>query len=200
MLKAIDTEYKGYLFRSRLEARWAKTFDALGIEWVYEPEGYELPDGTYYLPDFYFPRQQCFIEIKPSEPTQEEVEKAMQLAWGSKKWVDIICGVPGEHKIYGYRVTQQEGVSEAPDRGYQLAPCEFCTNTLFARHSLTNWFGRKEWNWHGHCYDCDAGYIGENPLYLPQMQEAYKIGRSARFEHSDNEQQGTIMHHTWRGK
>lgn len=52
MIKAIQTRYKGYNFRSRLEARWAVFFDALGIEWEYEPEGFELPDGTRYLPDF----------------------------------------------------------------------------------------------------------------------------------------------------
>ncbi len=51
-MKPIETVYKGYRFRSRLEARWAIFFDALGIEWEYEPEGFELDDGTYYLPDF----------------------------------------------------------------------------------------------------------------------------------------------------
>lgn len=51
-IKAIQTRYKGYHFRSRLEARWAVFFDALGLEWEYEPEGFELPDGTRYLPDF----------------------------------------------------------------------------------------------------------------------------------------------------
>lgn len=50
-LKPIQTSYKGYRFRSRLEARWAVVFDALDIPWVYEPEGYDLPSG-YYLPDF----------------------------------------------------------------------------------------------------------------------------------------------------
>lgn len=51
-LKAIQTEYKGYLFRSRLEARWAVFFDACGVKWEYEPEGYDLGGGLYYLPDF----------------------------------------------------------------------------------------------------------------------------------------------------
>ena len=51
-MKAIQTEYKGYLFRSRLEARWAVFFDACGVRWEYEPEGYDLGDGIYYLPDF----------------------------------------------------------------------------------------------------------------------------------------------------
>lgn len=47
------TTYKGIEFRSRLEARWAVFFDALGLRWEYEPEGYRLDDGTCYLPDFY---------------------------------------------------------------------------------------------------------------------------------------------------
>ncbi|MBK9515513.1 MAG: hypothetical protein IPO05_18320 [Flavobacteriales bacterium] len=52
MIKPIETRYKGYRFRSRLEARWAVFFDALGLEWEYEPEGFDLGDGVYYLPDF----------------------------------------------------------------------------------------------------------------------------------------------------
>lgn len=52
MIKAIQTAYKGYHFRSRLEARWAVFFDALGMKWEYEPEGFELPGGVRYLPDF----------------------------------------------------------------------------------------------------------------------------------------------------
>ena len=51
-MKPIETEYKGYRFRSRLEARWAIFFDACGVDWEYEPEGYDLGDGLYYLPDF----------------------------------------------------------------------------------------------------------------------------------------------------
>lgn len=35
-IKPIQTRYKGYHFRSRLEARWAVFFDALGIAWKYE--------------------------------------------------------------------------------------------------------------------------------------------------------------------
>ena len=48
-----ETLYKGIQFRSRLEARWAVFFDALGLKWEYEPEGYRMDDGTCYLPDFY---------------------------------------------------------------------------------------------------------------------------------------------------
>lgn len=48
----IPTEYKGVKFRSKLEARWAVFFDTLGIEWDYEPQGYEI--GTGYMA--YYPR------------------------------------------------------------------------------------------------------------------------------------------------
>ena len=51
-MKPIETEYKGYRFRSRLEAKWAVFFDTCGVKWEYEPEGFDLGDGLYYLPDF----------------------------------------------------------------------------------------------------------------------------------------------------
>lgn len=51
-IKSIETIYNGYRFRSRLEARWAVFLDSLGVKYEYEPEGFELPDGTRYLPDF----------------------------------------------------------------------------------------------------------------------------------------------------
>lgn len=64
MIKAIETIYNGYRFRSRLEARWAVVFDALGIEWVYEPEGLDLGKLGWYLPDFYLPGEKWFVEVK----------------------------------------------------------------------------------------------------------------------------------------
>ena len=63
---AIETEYDGYRFRSRLEARWAVFFDCMGIEFDYEPEGFEF-DGTRYLPDFYLPEFGVYVEIKPND-------------------------------------------------------------------------------------------------------------------------------------
>lgn len=69
-LHAIQTEYSGYLFRSRLEARWAVFFDALKLHWEYEPEGFELGKGVRYLPDFrithpcYVP---FYVEVKPAK-------------------------------------------------------------------------------------------------------------------------------------
>lgn len=63
-IKPIETHYKGHRFRSRLEARWAVFFDTLGVEWVYEPQGYVVGDGRPYLPDFWVPSLSVWVEVK----------------------------------------------------------------------------------------------------------------------------------------
>lgn len=76
-IKAIETEYRGYRFRSRLEARWAVFFDTLGIKWEYETEGFENEHGDRYLPDFYLRDFDIWCEVKPNDPDRiEEIEKA----------------------------------------------------------------------------------------------------------------------------
>jgi hypothetical protein len=80
--KVIETKYKGYRFRSRLEAKWAVFFDALGIDWVYEIEGYKLTDGRYYLPDFLVTTEKgdrWFIEVKGNLEDKESIQKAKML-------------------------------------------------------------------------------------------------------------------------
>lgn len=70
-LKAIETRYKGYRFRSRLEARWAVFFDALGVEYQYEPQGFDL-GGVWYLPDFYLPDSYLWVEVKAAAPLSDK--------------------------------------------------------------------------------------------------------------------------------
>ena len=78
-IKAIPTKYKGINFRSRLEARWAVFFDSMGdsdsmgIRWEYEKEGYQLRSG-WYLPDFWLPEMQLWIEVKPEGGVCEHAE------------------------------------------------------------------------------------------------------------------------------
>lgn len=74
----IQTYYNGYRFRSRLEARWAVFFDAIGIDYEYEPEGFYLGDGIYYLPDFYLPDTNTWVEIKGREMSDDDYEKIMR--------------------------------------------------------------------------------------------------------------------------
>lgn len=66
-VKAIETVYKGYRFRSRLEARWAVFFDAAGIQYRYETEGFKTESGDMYLPDFYLPEYRMYAEVKGDE-------------------------------------------------------------------------------------------------------------------------------------
>ena len=96
-MQAIETSYKGYRFRSRLEARWAIFFDTLGIEYEYELQGYET-EIIRYLPDFWLPDIKLWVEVKPTgDPDQEAIGKAGALALGNKSTVIIVCGDP--HKV-----------------------------------------------------------------------------------------------------
>lgn len=74
-IKAIDTHYNGYLFRSRTEARWAVYFDTIGIKYEYEKEGYDLGELGWYLPDFWLPEYKMFVEVKGEMFTQDEHDK-----------------------------------------------------------------------------------------------------------------------------
>lgn len=93
-MKAIETKYKGYRFRSRLEARWAVFFDALGVEWEYEKEGFELGEAGRYLPDFWLPQFSLWVEVKGADCTEAERAKIDSLAKLSGKEIVIAKGVP----------------------------------------------------------------------------------------------------------
>lgn len=95
-LRPIETVYAGHLFRSRTEARWAVFFTKLGIRFQYEAEGYDLGDGIWYLPDFYIPEWEAFIEVKGADPTHEERVKAERLALLSKHKVIVVVGAPAD--------------------------------------------------------------------------------------------------------
>ncbi len=64
-VKSLNTRYKGYNFRSRLEARWAVFFEELDLLWKYEPNGFKLPSGRSYLPDFHLVKEDIWLEVKP---------------------------------------------------------------------------------------------------------------------------------------
>lgn len=87
----IQTAAYGRLFRSRLEARCAVFLTTLGLEWQYEPEGFELPSGRY-LPDFKVidPGKVSgfyWVECKAVEPTDREIQLARELSSGTKAGV-----------------------------------------------------------------------------------------------------------------
>lgn len=91
--KPIPTRFRGNVFRSRLEARWAVFFHHFDLQYTYEAEGYQLKTG-WYLPDFWIPEWNTFVEIKPVEATDAEIEKANSLHLESDQTVLIVQGQP----------------------------------------------------------------------------------------------------------
>jgi len=112
-IKPIETEYNGYRFRSRLEARWAVFFDKADIEYQYEPEGFQLDDGTKYLPDFYLPQMKLYVEIKPEKSLEAELrysQRAICFVKSTGNVMVLCCGDPYEPDIYIYTYFQGEVV------------------------------------------------------------------------------------------
>ena len=147
-IKAIETQYKGYRFRSRLEARWAVFFDALGIEWEYEPEGFDLGEAGWYLPDFWIgwgTEDSYWIEIKPHRNlSQREIDVALALSEHRPGFV--MCGTPKVPvaKRYGFRATAHEGAW-----AYSFAKIIGGSATLemrweMANHRLYCWHERQD--------------------------------------------------------
>ena len=111
-IKAIETVYKGYRFRSRLEARWAVFFDALGVKWEYEKEGFDLGDDTRYLPDFWLPEQEVWVEVK-GEKKDGDSDKAWELSKQSGFPSVVVWGLPdalSEERWDGHEVLTYDKV------------------------------------------------------------------------------------------
>lgn len=131
-MKIIETRYSGYRFRSRSEARWAVFFDAIGLPYEYEKEGYDL-DGTWYLPDFLIPAWDCFVEIKGTKPNQEAIIKARLLRDISKKLILIVCGTPwpGNYVVYPFMPPDID--FDLLDEGGVLLQCRGCPSIYLSR-------------------------------------------------------------------
>lgn len=61
-----ETYYNGVLFRSKTEAKWARFFDLVRIEYDYEPITVTGWNGYRYKPDFYLPAYDKYAEVKTS--------------------------------------------------------------------------------------------------------------------------------------
>jgi len=83
------TKYAGITMRSSWEAKCAKRLDDLQIPWEYEPTYFTYENGTKrYIPDFYIPDLNLYIEVKPCMNIDSIVlakQKAVQNS-GYKCW------------------------------------------------------------------------------------------------------------------
>jgi hypothetical protein len=187
-IKAIETHYQGYRFRSRTEARWAVFFDALGIAYQYEPEGFELPDGTRYLPDFWLPVLGYWIEIKPPVDGMNVSEKLSQLCKATGKRGFLLVGEPHPF-VRGWNESYSSGPvmedrhylheQDGWDNYYVWCVCPVCglVDLQFEGRAarircqcIRNRLKPGEYDDRSHTYD-DA-----------RLLKAYETARSARFE------------------
>ena len=97
-----EIKYDGYVFRSKIEAQWYVLFKNLDIEAHYEPETFALEIGSKivnYLPDFFLPEQDCYVEIKlAQQPTHEECVKCYSLAQHTDTDVFLLYETIGKKK------------------------------------------------------------------------------------------------------
>lgn len=100
-IKPINTIFKGYRFRSRLEARWAVFFDAAQINFEYELDGFQLSNGAQYLPDFFLPDLGIFVEVKPPIAFRlDELKKMIGFAADDDHPLLLIHGSPTAEHMY----------------------------------------------------------------------------------------------------
>lgn len=192
-IKPIQTYYDGHWFRSRLEARWAIVFKALGVPYEYEPEGFDLGDGLAYLPDF---RVKCYgkrgdyenepfdlyIEVK-GRMTEEDAEKI-------RRFCDFQAMHPGcydvpknsvliVHMIPNEGCATDSAMSEYDMNGFGLCPFNYETvdGDYFPAYPAATRDGRF------YLFGGDSSYI--NPEDEIRMENAYRIARCARFEHGE---------------
>lgn len=180
-IRAIETRYKGYRFRSRLEARWAVFFDAIGIEWEYEPQGYYV-GGRAYLPDFYLRSLGVFVEIKPpSPPDFEGVCRLMEAFRNGVGPIVLFMGDPGEWwagRLFCSDIGDSSaGCSEWEVKiGADAALHVYGTGTKVLCNECDGWKELPRYVW-------DSGFaalVGQ-----PVLEDAVSAARSARFEHGE---------------
>ena len=174
-IKVIETEYKGYKFRSRLEARWAVFFDEIGVTWEYEKEGYDL-DGDWYLPDFFVHEWNCFIEVK-GDPMQlkDGLDKCMRLSKMINKWCFVLYGSP-DHTMYQMIIPSTDhefDVYSGADNPHKILQCRRCSG---------HWYCHIECLSYGEMGDCKHGCTSEKVPYLSEkLLNAHNKAKSYRF-------------------
>lgn len=173
-IKAIETEYNGYLFRSRLEARWAVFFDALGIEYSYELEGYDL-DGLWYLPDFWLPQYRIWVEIK-GRLDQESERKIYNLA-SQHEPVFVLSDIGKTCTIYCYDIGNSSA-GFCPGGECKFAVCRNCQTVQIVPSGLDSHIYYRYVDFSGlfYCRCLSPNY--EHPI----LSAAYKKAKQARFK------------------
>lgn len=203
-IKAIETEYAGCRFRSRLEARWAVFFDNLGVRWLYEPQGYVLGNGEPYLPDFWLPDAQLWVEVKGAANAAEWIKvfaataaDGLPLVYGRDAspvealGKDDVRRIPVLNRI----VLLGEVPRPVPEEGWghivtSLTPNGPSWHEAFFWPGLTMVQIGREWPWPSNALFVDEPTsMGGSRRHFVRLStkvaNAYDAARKARFEHGE---------------
>lgn len=167
-LKAIETHYKGFRFRSRLEARWAVFLDAADLSWSYEAEGYDLGEDGRYLPDFWIPELGCWLEIKGARPNPYDIKRVVSLALSAGRPVVVFQGEIAPDMMGGI------ATDAFYPKCYFWAGCGVC-----GWIDIIDYAARNAVN----CPGCQAPRLFR--ASTPELRTAFDAARSARFEHGE---------------
>ena len=172
-MKALETSYNGYRFRSRLEARWAVFFDAMQWSYAYEHEGFVLADGTRYLPDFWLSALQTWVEIKPVEPSQDERAKAYDFAIAGVSYY-VFFGPPWAFGCFWVDEIQEWQFEEA-----YFARCRRCASGIYVADDAQG---------SGFLFvPCESQCSCERyPVRAADIEQAALKAKGARFEHGES--------------
>lgn len=178
MIEAIQTNFDGIRYRSRIEARWAVFFKAMNVRFEYEPEGYNFGEAGMYLPDFWLPDHRMFVEIKGDIPNPRERKMADLLAVETEKPVFILYGPIPDPKHYrndSGELHLPDGIGGAvTDNGYRWSECAKCGHVDLCYNA------RLRFHHHG----CTAEPMLKGDE-TPRIVAALEAARAARFEHGE---------------
>lgn len=166
-IQPIETHWLGYRFRSRAEARWAVAFDALGIAFEYELEGFVLPDGMRYLPDFYLPKVNMWAEVKGTRFKPVESLKCRLLCEVSKRPCLMLQGPP-DFRIY---------------EAWEPARMSRCADSSFLCEYLLDidYHGRRYYDLENRLY-CQPGEdFSTAECFSKEYRDAIGLARAERF-------------------
>lgn len=186
MIKSIDTTYRGYKFRSRLEARWAVFFQTLGFAWEYEKEGFELTNGDRYLPDFYLNDLKLWVEIKPDWDCAELENNWEQFYHDKQEGILLLVGVPtADDNLVGRLLAWDATDGSAGSWDGWAIPCikiidgkKIPALSIESKRDRTIWtqgFGENE---------IELSQGGEH-LCVVSLARAINAARAARFEYGE---------------
>lgn len=177
-MKAIETIYNGFRFRSRLEARWAVFFDAADVSYIYEPEGFELADGSWYLPDFYLSSCNVWVEVKPDRADEQTVQLANGLSCGKGERVLVIQGTPDPENV-DYDITLVEPHQRYNEEAdMHFGECRRCSSLYLINGDIYI----KGLALEAHEDGCTGKRGG---LMADRIEKALQDARAARFEHGE---------------